>query len=171
MQLGIGFGYVPWQPVDWQGFPAAVRAPYYAEVFVADFIGKSGNTKIANVDQNSDRFAVYAAYDGGVLSRVAAVNFDLWTSSDGTDRPSKKYTFDVPDGVETVTVKKLTSPKGGRDGGAPDSGSIAWAGEQWSVESNGIGKKIRNDNVKVQVKNGQATITVHASQAVIAYLN
>lgn len=84
MSMGIGrvhlqqilsAGYSLWLPIDSDGDKAQVRPNFYSQPFVADFIGKSNKTQVANVHvaggSGYSGLCGYAAYDAGKLSRVA----------------------------------------------------------------------------------------------------
>lgn len=170
IQLGIGFGFAAWQPVDYKGIPAKVNAPYYAHVLIADFIGLSRTMQIINVDMESDTFSVYGAYDEGYLSKIAIVNLEFWSSQegDGGDRPWINADLDVPKGTKYAELKRLTSSLGAT---ASDTQDITWDGLSWTWESSGLGRRINRQDVEsVAVVNGRLTVAVAASEAVVIVL-
>lgn len=165
-------GFDLWLPVASAGLPAQVFANYYSQPFVADFIGTSGDTTVTKLDVGggdaAPNLAAYAAYEAGAPKRLAIANLDYWnrTSSD-FDRPVASIAIQVPDAVDEVTVHRLSSP----DGAGADASSITYGGSQWTYES--LGKEVtgvRDDSEEVAVKDGVATITVPASEAVLVYL-
>lgn len=81
-------------------------------LFIADFIGKKGDTQVTNVDLSSDKVAAYGAYSSGRLARIALVNMNYWVgpTSHSNPRPSQIFQLRVPSGVAHVLVKYLTSP-------------------------------------------------------------
>lgn len=172
IQLGIGFGFAPWQPVEYRSTPAKVNAPYYAHVLIADFIGHSRKMQVVNIDMESDTLSAYAAYDDGMLSKVAVVNLEMWSHmySDPDGRPSLDVRVEVPAEVKFVEGRRLTSPLGAT---ASDSKTLTWAGMSWSWESHGMGRYATDAGEEVQifeVKAGIVDITISASEALVLSL-
>lgn len=143
-----------------------MRAPYYAQPYIADFIGKSGKTKVTNQDLQSDHLTAYAAYDGGKLSRIALVNMNSWNGTNQTTRPEQAFNVHVGSGSQSVAVERLTAPTG-----AHAQNNLTWAGQQWTYESMGVGVIVnKNHTEQVPVKNGIAAVNVSASEAVMVSL-
>ena len=72
-------GFSLWLPQAIEDHPKPeVRAPYYAQPFIADFIGRGGTTKVVDLKLGQDRHSAYAAYEHGKLARIALVNLNLW---------------------------------------------------------------------------------------------
>ncbi|OTB02980.1 glycoside hydrolase family 79 protein [Hypoxylon sp. CI-4A] len=169
-------GYDLWLPVASAGLEAQVFANYYSQPFVADFIGSSGNTRVAKLDISGGggdddvpaNLAVYAAYEGDAAKRIAITNLDSWNeTSSGTARPNVTLELSVPDGVTSVQVYHLNSPAGA--GAAADS--ITYGGSQWTYEN--LGKEVKNvrqDSENITVDNGVASVTVENSEAVLVWL-
>lgn len=152
-----------WQPVMYKGRVPAVLPPYYAMLFAADFIGKSGDTRVVNIDLKSDKHAAYAVYVSGKPARVAIVNLAFWNSA-GKPRPSTTFHVKMPSGVSHVHVKHLRSPEGAT---ASSGSAITWGGHKWTAASNGRAELVKDDTVIVQVVKGVAPIVVHSSEAVM----
>jgi hypothetical protein len=173
IQSGYGFNFSLWQPNEFAGSPAAVYANYYAHVFVASLIGRSGAMQAIELDVSptSDTHTAYAAYDNGALSRVALVNMDYFdgTTSDASSRSSTNFTVAVPQGVKDYTIHTLTAPEGAM---AIDTAGIFFAGQTYTLEQDGMAQM--NSTVSTisngTVQDGQVTVTVAASEAVILYM-
>jgi hypothetical protein len=171
IQSGYGFNFSLWQPDDFAGSPAAVYANYYAHVFVASLIGRSGSMQAVELAGGDDTHVSYAAYDNGTLARVALVNMDFFdgTTSDASSRTSTNFTVAVPQGVRTYTVHTLTAPEGAM---AIDTSNIFFAGQTYTLDQDGMAQL--NSSVSTisngTVQNGQVTVSVAASEAVILYM-
>lgn len=159
--MATGIAYSAWQPVEYNGSPPQVRPSYYAQVFAADFIGTSPQMQIYNIDLGLANMSAYAAYDHGKLARIAIVNLDEWNTTTAYLRPLQQICIRVPQGVESVLVKYLTSP------GANSTNSITWGGVSWSYASNGVGVKVENTDQIVEARDGVAQIIVKSSEAVM----
>ncbi len=168
-------GYSLWLPVASAGLPAQVFANYYSQPFVADFVGASGDARVARLEVGGDgaaaqpNLAAYAAFEGAACRRLAVANLAYWdrARSAGAERPVVAVAVDVPPGVRSVTVYRLGSP----DGAGADAGTITYGGSQWTYES--LGREVtgvRNDTEEVPVEDGYATVTVPASEAVLVWL-
>ncbi|KAL6854730.1 hypothetical protein ACO1O0_005855 [Amphichorda felina] len=164
-------GFDMWLPVTSAGHEPQVFSNYYAQPFLADFVGASGKTRVSKVDvANGDdhpNLAVYAAFEGRKAKRLAIANLDYWNrTSSGYERPVANVSVRLHD-VESVVVTHLSSP----DGAGADADTITYAGSQWTYDSKGREVKgVRDDTEVVRVRNGYATIRVPSSEAVIVYL-
>ena len=159
--MATGIAYSAWQPVEYNGSLPQVRPSYYAQVFVADFIGTSLQMQTYNIDLGVANMSAYAAYDHGMLARVAIVNLDEWNTTTAYLRPLQQIRIRVPQGVESVLVKYLTAP------GANSTDEITWGGVSWSFASNGLGVKVVNTDQIVEARDGVVQITVRSSEAVM----
>ncbi|KAI2630180.1 glycoside hydrolase family 79 protein [Hypomontagnella submonticulosa] len=165
-------GYDLWLPVASAGHEAQVFSNFYSQPFVADFIGASGKTRVAQLQVSGDNvpanLAVYGAYEGDVAKRIAITNLNYWnkTSSEG-DRPSVTLDLSVPKGVKSVKVYHLNSPLGAGAG----ADTITYGGSQWTYKS--LGKEVKNvrkDTETITVKDGVAKVTVQSSEAALVWL-
>ncbi|CAN8105796.1 unnamed protein product [Discula destructiva] len=180
--LGIGVARFNFQQIMHSGFdlwlPQAsgdsepqVFASFYAQPFVADFVGNSGTSQVAQLDISDEatgNWAAYAAFEDSVPQRLAVLNLNYWNGSSSTsDRASQTLSIGVPDGVTTVTVDLLSSPLGA--GGSADS--ITYAGSQWTYASLGLEVTgVRNDSQTLSVVDEKVAITVYQSSAVLVHL-
>ncbi|CAH0016613.1 unnamed protein product [Clonostachys rhizophaga] len=165
-------GFDLWLPHASGGFPAQVFSNYYSQPFLADFVGSSGKTRVAKLDvvigESVPNLAAYAAFEDGVVKRIAVANLGYWNRTSSTfDRPVASIRLDLALETDLLTVAHLGSP----DGAGAGAETITYAGSQWTFESLGEEVKgIRNDTEEVVVENGGAVINVPASEAVIIYL-
>lgn len=164
-------GFDLWLPQPSAGAQPQVFANFYAQPFVADFVGRSGAAQVAALaiaDEATGNWAAYAAFEAGAPARLAILNLNYWNSSSSTsDRASQTITIAVPDGVVSVTVDVLSSPEGAGAG----ADSITYAGSQWTYESLGLEVAgVRNDSETLSVEDGTVAITVYQSSAVLVHL-
>ena len=168
-------GFDMWLPVASGGLEPQVFANYYAQPFLADFVGDSGRTRVSKVDVGGGELhpnlAVYAAFEGSRAKRLAVANLDYWNrTSSGYERPVARLCVRLPQQkqhVESVVVTRLSSP----DGAGADAETITYAGSQWTFESRGKEVRgVRDDTDVVDVEGGYVTIRVPSSEAVIVHL-
>lgn len=166
----FAYGYQPimWLPVEYLGMAPHVTANFYSQPFIADFIGSSGETTMAQLNitgDDTENVAAYAAFESGTPKRVAVVNLNYWNeTSSGTDRDSVSIDLSIPTSVSSVTVDHLSSPAGA----GADATTITYAGSQWTYESTGNEVTgVRDDTEVLTVTDGLVTITVNASSAVL----
>ncbi|KAI0023848.1 hypothetical protein F4780DRAFT_26136 [Xylariomycetidae sp. FL0641] len=168
-------GFDLWLPVASAGLPAQVFANYYSQPFVGDFLGSSGNARVARLPGLGDpdsNVAAYAAYEGDDLKRIAVVNLNYWNAtSSGRERGARAIDFELGDAGlrdgDTVKVYHLNAP-GGAGAGADD---ITYGGSQWTYES--LGKEVkgvREDTEEITVQDGVAHVEVAESEAVLIWL-
>ncbi|KAI0599914.1 hypothetical protein F4775DRAFT_99764 [Biscogniauxia sp. FL1348] len=164
-------GYDLWLPVASAGLPPQVFANYYSQPFVADFIGRSGRTRVAQLDLGLDvpNVAAYAAYDENP-ARIALANLNYWNRTSapaGEARGNVTVDFALPDGVAatSATLVRLGSP----DGAGADADTITYAGSQWTYASGGAEVAgVRDDSEELPVSaDGIVSVTVASSEAVL----
>lgn len=181
--LSIGIARFNFQQIMHSGFdlwlPQAsadslpqVFASFYAQPFVADFVGATGTAQVAAVDvaggDADGNLAAYVAFEDGAPARLALVNLAYWNSSSSTAaRAAANVSVSVPAGVTGVTVDKLSSPLGA--GASADS--ITYAGSQWTYESLGLEVTgVREDSETLTVADGLVYVSVNQSSAVLVHL-
>ncbi|VDC07219.1 unnamed protein product [Peniophora sp. CBMAI 1063] len=134
---GVGFKYNFFQPVTLtrdietgaslsSPLPPHVQPAYYAALVVAEAIGNSGATTIAELDLlTNPQIAGFAFFDGGILSRALFVNLQAY--EDGSDRESvhlvPQVAVDV--GYDTMQIARLAVPT------ASSTSGITWAGQSF----------------------------------------
>lgn len=164
-----------WVPNDSSdhGMPGpSVRAPFTAQPFVADFIGKGG-APVVEVLGNPFAAAYVAYGEDGTAERIAIVNLRLWYKGCGGPRSALKFNVNVG-AIAKATLKRLHADQGvtalGFDIGGPGE-NITWAGEQWTYKvDQGKGHVSGSREETVKVEDGAITVTVPDSEAVIVYL-
>lgn len=119
---------------------------------------------VADLNLGMDEIAAYAAYQDGNLAKVAVINSEVYHSGDGT-RQNTTVELQVPAGVESVEVKRLTGP-----GASSIDGQFTWGGVSWTYESEGMAVQVVNDTTIVDVKNSTAEVVVRATEAVLITL-
>lgn len=169
-------GFDLWLPQASAGVDPQVFASFYAQPFVADFVGSSSSggaaTQVASVQVSDDptggNLAGYVAFEDGSPVRLAVVNLDYWNSSSSASaRTAANVSVSVPAQVTSVTVDKLSSPLGA--GASADT--ITYAGSQWTYESLGLEVTgVRDDSETLTVTDGQVYISVNQSSAVLVHL-
>ncbi|OAR02608.1 hypothetical protein LLEC1_02511 [Akanthomyces lecanii] len=160
-------GFDMWLPGASGNLSAQVFANYYAQPFVADFVGAAGNVQVKNVPLEPN-VAAYVAYEGGTPKRAAIVNLKYWSKcrSRGEARLAQYVRVQVPAGVTKVKVVHLTSPKGA----SAKAKTVTYAGSQWTYESQGKEVTgVRNDGDVLNVVGGVVDVPVKASEAVIVH--
>ncbi len=131
------------------------------------------NVQIANIPLADELQAAYAAYVGKVLKRIAIINMREYNYTvNGTSsvpnpdpRPSRDYTFSIPNFcTKEAKVQRLFA------NGSDAITGITWDGTSYNWELD-QGKPVKLENVtvgeKVPVTNGQVTVSVQDSTAVI----
>ena len=159
-------GFQMWEPVDSKFGPRCVRPNFYSQPFVADFIGRSGKTRVLELEvTGTDLLSAYVAFDDDVPARIAIVNLELWTPENGT-RPSADITLTgLGDHTYNAQMHKLASPEG-----AYGINSITWRGLQWTSKSNGLEVRVGTGGQRLVVYNGSVKVTVEATSAVFVEL-
>ena len=162
-------GFDLWLPVESAGRAAQVYSNFYAQPFVADFVGSSGKTTVSVLDVagtgSKPNLMAYGAKEGGVLKRVAVVNLNYWAGN-GT-RGSNKVKLSFGKGVKSVRVEHLNSPQGA----SAQADSMSYAGSQWTYES--LGKEVkgwRKDGQMLRTDGGVLEVDVALSEAVMIHL-
>lgn len=138
-------------------------APYYGAYMAA--LSLNGASRIAPLDSGSTPYAAYAIYENDAVSRVLLYNSDYYTS--GT-RSSVNFTLTgLSTSSSSVTAVRLTGDSA--TARIDQGGSVTVAGQTFE---NGT-CAIQNDKVLEDVDvgdNGEVTVSVGASEAVLVYL-
>ncbi|KAI0424699.1 hypothetical protein F5Y09DRAFT_353167 [Xylaria sp. FL1042] len=156
-----------WRPVKTSLGGPRVTPHFYSQPFVADFIGKSGKTRVVELDIGTPQnglYAGYAAYDGGKLACVALLNLDLWDSQRSSDdRPQAKFTLSgLSDGGSNITMHHLNA-----ENGALTQQNVTYSGLEWTWASRGKQKKVKNDSKVLKINGTEVDVIVKATQAVL----
>jgi hypothetical protein len=169
-QAVMDAGFSMWLPESSGNLKAQVFPNFYAQPFVADFIGAtSGKTRVALLSIQGARknIIAYAAYVNNAPVRIAIVNLNFWTGTPTDQRPNASITLQLPPSVGSVKVDRLSSLLGAY-AGAPNT---TYAGSQWTHGSNGKEVKgVRNDSSTLQAPGGIVKVSVKDSEAILVHL-
>ena len=137
---------------------------------VSKFIGAHPNTRINNIDLNSDFYSAYAAYEGNRLARVVILNLHEWNPASSAEAeasraPSATFTISTGNrGIKYATVELMTAP------GALSETNITVAGLSYDYDL-AEGKPVRvakqYESVLRPNSKGDITVQVRHSQAVL----
>ncbi|KAF7194773.1 Beta-glucuronidase [Pseudocercospora fuligena] len=102
MHMGTNYRYQSWQPIDTDLVSKGTKAPYYGNIGVAAFLGRSEETRVVNLPLSSEREAAYAAYIAGSLDKIMVINMMAYNATDYNQeyindfpRPSEEYGFQL----------------------------------------------------------------------------
>lgn len=171
MHQGTDYRYASWQPIQTEKTAVGTKPPYYGNIFVAEMVRGGSNVQITNLplSSSSSTEGAYAAYVNGKLARIAVVNLVEYnyTSTDhlATKRPSALYTFQVPSGTPSISVRRLIA------NGSDAITGITWDGYSYNYELDG-GRPVRLANVTINEKervdrDGLVSIDIPYSSAAI----
>jgi hypothetical protein len=171
MHQGTAYRYGAWMPISQNGTGPSTNPPYYGHVMVSKFIGSNPNTRINNIDLNSDFYSAYAAYENGRLARVILLNLHEWNPPSGSNQdeasaaPSTRFTLSTGQrGIKYATVELLTAP------GALSETNITVAGLSYDYDlAEGKPVRVAKQYEGVLRPNNKGEISVNArySQAVL----
>ncbi|KAM0257125.1 hypothetical protein ACHAQJ_004590 [Trichoderma viride] len=170
MHQGTAYRYGAWMPISQNGTGPSTNPPYYGHVMVSKFIGSNPNTRINNIDLNSDFYSAYAAYENGRLARVVLLNLHEWnppssSQDEASTAPSTTFTLSTGQhGIKYATVELMTAP------GALSETNITVAGLSYDYDlAKGKPVRVAKQYESVLRPNNKGEITVQArdSQAVL----
>ncbi|KAM0448772.1 hypothetical protein ACHAO4_008244 [Trichoderma viride] len=171
MHQGTAYRYGAWMPISQNGTGPSTNPPYYGHVMVSKFIGSNPNTRISNIDLNSDFYSAYAAYEDGRLARVVLLNLYEWNppssqaEAEAEAAPSTTFTLSTGrGGIKYATVEVMTAP------GALSETNITVAGISYDYDL-AEGKPVRVAKQYASVlrpdDKGEVSVPVRDSQAVL----
>ena len=162
-----------WVSQDSPGQNRTTRAGYYSFLPAADFIGRGGNTHVAEIpvdgSMGGDHLIAYGAYNGTKLARVALVNFKEWeTKNNATGTaPTSLFKLAGLQGACKLHIKVLQ----GSSGAAGLAETITYGGSQWTAESEGMEVPDQSGGGawSVEIVNGTAEVeTPYTSVAIVS---
>ncbi|KAJ5365473.1 hypothetical protein N7517_008359 [Penicillium concentricum] len=161
---GLDYRYGAWQPVQGKKQAPTTRAPYYGHIMVASTIGSSDDARVANIPLQSDTESAYAVYNGNKLSKLVVLNLKAFNHTE-SPRPSKTYTFQVPNEFTGAKIERLTAP------GSDSLDGITFGGVSYDYDLQ-QGKPVIIDPQHEQAvfQDGVVSITVPDSSAVLLTL-
>ncbi|TDL25602.1 glycoside hydrolase family 79 protein [Rickenella mellea] len=107
-----------------------VQPQYYAGLIANEAIGKSGSSKIVELNINDTRVSGYAFFEHENLKHAVLINSEAFTTSSTGPRTSKNITLSFTgDGTErkTMTVKRLAINF------ADDANGLTWGGQSFET--------------------------------------
>ena len=116
MHMGTNYRYQSWQPIDTDLVSKGTKAPYYGNIGVAAFLGKSEETRVVNLPLGNEREAAYAAYTNSSLDKIMVINLMAYNATDYNqeyindfERPSEEYGFQLSEEYKgkEVGLKRL----------------------------------------------------------------
>ncbi|KAF2209876.1 glycoside hydrolase family 79 protein [Cercospora zeae-maydis SCOH1-5] len=105
MHMGTNYRYQAWQPIDTDLVAKGTKAPYYASIAVAAFLGNITDCppRVVNIPLEQDTEAAYASYLNGKLRKIIVINMQSYNATDYNEeyltpypRPTETYTFQLP---------------------------------------------------------------------------
>lgn len=160
----------PWQPIERNGIAKNVRPVYYAYAAMAQIIGSGNGTTQVSALPNTDvpeayksHVRMYAAYGSGELTSVIIVNSKQANSSE-TNKGSLDVSLSLSDYKgQTLYLSYLTAD------GADSTTGMTWNGMSYSDDDGKASKVGDVQTVKIS-DDGDATVSVRDSEAVVAYI-
>ncbi|KAG6887825.1 hypothetical protein C0995_012372 [Termitomyces sp. Mi166 len=166
---GIGFKYNHIQPATLtrsildgsdlsSPLPPHVQPAYYGAIIVAEAIGRSGSTRVAELSINNNQVSGYGFYEGNKLVRAVFINSSAFLSSTTGSRSSVHLGFGFTGGGTAptkITVKRLAIRH------ADDVSGLTWGGQSYETAD---GR--RSGSVSVQTGSVAAGVDIAATEAV-----
>ncbi|KAI0027404.1 hypothetical protein K488DRAFT_61654 [Vararia minispora EC-137] len=163
---GIGYKYNFIQPVTLtrsirDGTPLASPLPphiqpaYYAAVIVAEAIGTSGRTSVAELNTgNATQVSAYAFYEGSALRRALFINLHAYA---GGTRGFAHFSLN---GTGQMTVKRLSVPLANATAG------VTWGGQTYETSDAKVSGALKVQHVPVS-----GGVDVHDTEVVLLSFN
>ncbi|KAH0602496.1 uncharacterized protein H6S33_008577 [Morchella sextelata] len=162
---GLNYRYASWQPIASHGIPPTTRPPYYANIMVARILDRARDTELLNIPRESDTEAVYAIYDNSVIARLVVIDLEEYKAAELYERPSRVYSFCVPEGCRGAKVERLDAEGSNATEGV-SVGEVVY--DYALAEGRPV---VRNEmGASMQMQGGVLTVEVWVSQAVLVSL-
>jgi hypothetical protein len=136
-----------------------VQPQYHAFLVVAEAIGKSGKSRIAELQVASSNIASYGIWEKGKLVRMVVINSQPWVYASTGTRPVTTVQLEGITKHTKATYKTLYVPY------ADIAQGLTWAGQSYATESGFPTGKV----VQEVLKDGQLNIS--ASSVVLVTLH
>ncbi|CAO3674026.1 unnamed protein product [Umbelopsis ramanniana] len=136
-----------------------VQPQYHAFLVVAEAIGKSGKSRIAELPVASSNIASYGIWEKGKLVRIVVINSQPWVYASTGTRPVTTIQLEGINKHTKATYKTLYVPY------ADIAQGLTWAGQSYATESGFPTGKV----VQEVLKDGQLNIS--ASSVVLVTLH
>lgn len=113
---GTNFRYQSWQPINTNNTVIGTKAPYYGNIFAAAMV-QGKDVQIVGIPLPASTESAYAAYVGGKLARIIAINLNEYNYTlngvgpglNPVPRPSLNFTFGVGSFAGDVGVRRLSA--------------------------------------------------------------
>ena len=88
--------------------PPHIQAPYYGAIIASEAVGRTGSSRIVELDIDDDTLSGYAIFEGSKVKRVVLIDSEAFLSEDNV-RGGRNVTLSFGDGSvgEKVGVKRL----------------------------------------------------------------
>ncbi|CAO3659552.1 unnamed protein product [Umbelopsis vinacea] len=126
-----------------------IQPQYHAFLIVAEAIGRTGKSRIAELSVASDHISAYGIWESGKLVRIVVINLQPWTYSSTGTRPVTTIQLQELANHQRATYKTLYVPY------ADIAQGLTWAGQSYATASGFPSGKVVEQNIK----NGQLDIS------------
>lgn len=132
---------------------------------VASAVGSSSNTRVVNIPLRKDTESAYAIYDGDKMTKLAIINLQAFNHTTHSSRPSRSYSFRVPEQFASAKAERLIAP------GSDMSDNITFGGVSYDYDLK-QGKPVVTDPKEetTAIQNGILNIALPDSSAVLLTL-
>jgi hypothetical protein len=156
-----------------------IQPQYYAAIIIAEAIGDSGDTQIAELSISDTRLSGYAFYESGSLKRAIFINSLAYLTTTTTARPSThvNLSFSGSGAPTSFSVKRLiikwvvSIPSRAvelmlRTSHAEDVSNLTWGGQTYETSDARVGGSLTTESGTVA-----GGIDIPATQAVMLSFN
>lgn len=99
------------------------------------------------------------------MAKYVIINLDEWNTTTSYARPSQRFSLDLPRGVRSAEVKRLTGP------GASSVTDISWGGFSWNyTESGGLRRFGEKKEEVIHSRGGCIDLEIPSTEAVLIEL-
>ncbi|KAJ7770651.1 ricin B lectin domain-containing protein [Mycena metata] len=139
-----------------------IQPQYYAAIIIAEAIGDSGNTQVAELSISDARISGYAFYESGSLKRAVFINSLAYLKTTTTARPSThvNLAFSGSGAPTSFTVKRLIINH------ADDVSNLTWGGQTYETSNGRVSGSLTTESGTVA-----GGIDIPATQAVMLSFN
>lgn len=114
-----------------------IQPSFYGALVINSFIGKTGSSKIVELDVGDSNVSGYAVFEGGSLKRAVFINLHAWLASSTGTRPSVHIDLDFASGtsasqsqVDAFWGRRASLKRIGIQH-ADDTAGLTWAGQSY----------------------------------------
>lgn len=106
-----------------------IQPQYHAFLVVAEAIGSSGKSRVAEISVAADHISSYGIWENGKLARIVVINLQPWTYGSTGTRPVTTVQLQGLKPHAVATYKTLYVPY------ADIAQGLTWAGQHFDTES------------------------------------